>query len=104
VRHTRGLKDSVMAIRAQPVGSVFQRMPRLVRELSQKTGKKVAARDPRRDHRGRQDDHRAAERPADPHHPQLDRPRHRAAGGRIANGKPETGMIRSRPTSAAAAS
>jgi two-component system chemotaxis sensor kinase CheA len=41
VRHTRGLKDSVMAIRAQPVGSVFQRMPRLVRELSQKTGKKV---------------------------------------------------------------
>lgn len=41
VRHTRGLKDSVMAIRAQPVSSVFQRMPRLVRELSAKTGKKV---------------------------------------------------------------
>jgi two-component system chemotaxis sensor kinase CheA len=41
VRHTRGLKDSVMAIRAQPVSSVFQRMPRLVRELSSKTGKKV---------------------------------------------------------------
>ncbi len=41
VRHTRGLKDSVMAIRAQPVSSVFQRMPRLVRELSTKTGKKV---------------------------------------------------------------
>ena len=41
VRHTRGLKDSVMAIRAQPVSSVFQRMPRLVRELSVKTGKKV---------------------------------------------------------------
>src|ERR1051325_342 len=42
VRHTRGLKDSVMAIRAQPVSSVFQRMPRLVRELSAKTRKKVA--------------------------------------------------------------
>jgi two-component system chemotaxis sensor kinase CheA len=41
VRHTRGLKDSVMAIRAQPVSSVFQRMPRLVRELAVKTGKKV---------------------------------------------------------------
>jgi two-component system chemotaxis sensor kinase CheA len=41
VRHTRGLKDSVMAIRAQPVSSVFQRMPRLVRELSIKTGKRV---------------------------------------------------------------
>lgn len=37
--HTRELKDSVMAMRAQPVKSVFQRMPRLVRELSAKTGK-----------------------------------------------------------------
>jgi two-component system chemotaxis sensor kinase CheA len=39
--HTRELKDSVMSMRAQPVGIVFQRMPRLVRELSAKTGKKV---------------------------------------------------------------
>jgi len=38
---TRGLQDSVMAIRAQPVKSVFSRMPRLVRELAQKTGKKI---------------------------------------------------------------
>ena len=30
-----------MSMRAQPVGSVFQRMPRLVRELSMKTGKKI---------------------------------------------------------------
>jgi len=41
VQHTRELKDSVMSIRAQPVGAVFQRMPRLVRELSAKTTKKV---------------------------------------------------------------
>jgi two-component system chemotaxis sensor kinase CheA len=41
IHHTRELKDSVMSMRAQPVGSVFQRMPRLVRELSSKTGKKV---------------------------------------------------------------
>ncbi|MCW5681746.1 MAG: chemotaxis protein CheA [Xanthobacteraceae bacterium] len=41
IHHTRELKDSVMSMRAQPVGSVFQRMPRLVRELSAKTGKKV---------------------------------------------------------------
>lgn len=39
--HTRELKDSVMSMRAQPVGAVFQRMPRLVRELSAKTQKKV---------------------------------------------------------------
>jgi two-component system chemotaxis sensor kinase CheA len=38
---TRGLQDSVMAIRAQPVKSVFSRMPRLVRELASKTGKKI---------------------------------------------------------------
>jgi two-component system chemotaxis sensor kinase CheA len=39
--HTRELKDSVMSMRAQPIGAVFQRMPRLVRELAAKTGKKV---------------------------------------------------------------
>ncbi|KKC35875.1 hypothetical protein WH87_15000 [Devosia epidermidihirudinis] len=37
----RSLQDSVMAIRAQPVKSVFSRMPRLVRELATKTGKKI---------------------------------------------------------------
>ena len=41
VHHTRELKDGVMSMRAQPVGAVFQRMPRLVRELSVKTAKKV---------------------------------------------------------------
>lgn len=38
---TREIQDSVMAIRAQPVKSVFQRMPRLVREVAQMTGKRV---------------------------------------------------------------
>lgn len=38
---TRGLQDSVMSIRAQPVKTVFSRMPRLVRELGAKTGKKI---------------------------------------------------------------
>ena len=41
VHHTRELKDSVMSMRAQPVNAVFQRMPRLVRELATKTTKKV---------------------------------------------------------------
>jgi two-component system, chemotaxis family, sensor kinase CheA len=41
VHHTRELKDSVMSMRAQPVSAVFQRMPRLVRELATKTAKKV---------------------------------------------------------------
>jgi two-component system chemotaxis sensor kinase CheA len=38
---TREIQDSVMAIRAQPVKSVFQRMPRLVREVAALTGKQV---------------------------------------------------------------
>ena len=38
---TREIQDSVMAIRAQPVKSVFQRMPRLVREVAGMTGKRV---------------------------------------------------------------
>jgi two-component system chemotaxis sensor kinase CheA len=41
IHHTRELKDSVMSMRAQAIGAVFQRMPRLVRELATKTGKKV---------------------------------------------------------------
>jgi two-component system, chemotaxis family, sensor kinase CheA len=41
VHHTRELKDSVMSMRAQQVNAVFQRMPRLVRELATKTAKKV---------------------------------------------------------------
>jgi two-component system chemotaxis sensor kinase CheA len=38
---TRGIQDSVMAIRAQPVKSVFQRMPRLAREVASQVGKQV---------------------------------------------------------------
>jgi two-component system chemotaxis sensor kinase CheA len=38
---TREIQDSVMAIRAQPVRSVFQRMPRLVREVASMTSKQV---------------------------------------------------------------
>ena len=38
---TREIQDSVMAIGAQPVKSVFQRMQRLVREVAEATGKQV---------------------------------------------------------------
>ncbi len=37
----RELQEGVMAIRTQPVKSVFQRMPRLVRELAAQTSKQV---------------------------------------------------------------
>jgi len=38
---TRELQDSAMSIRAQPIGSVFSRVPRIVRELEAATGKRV---------------------------------------------------------------
>jgi two-component system chemotaxis sensor kinase CheA len=41
VHHTRELKDGLMSMRAQAVGTVFQRMPRLVRETAIKVGKKI---------------------------------------------------------------
>ena len=40
-QHSRELQEGVMAIRTQPVKSVFGRMPRLVRELSAQLGKEV---------------------------------------------------------------
>uniref|UniRef100_UPI002FDCFE1D chemotaxis protein CheA n=1 Tax=Novosphingobium sp. TaxID=1874826 RepID=UPI002FDCFE1D len=38
---TRDIQESAMAIRAQPIGSVFSRVPRILRELSASTGKHV---------------------------------------------------------------
>ncbi|MEK9212529.1 chemotaxis protein CheA [Sphingomonas sp. 2378] len=38
---TRELQDSTMAIRAQPMKTVFSRVPRIVRELEGETGKRV---------------------------------------------------------------
>ena len=43
-RHTRNLQEAVMAVRMVPISSVFQRFPRLVRELSQRLGKEVEIR------------------------------------------------------------
>jgi len=39
--HTRELQESVMAIRAQPIKSVFQRVPRMVRELASQLDKQI---------------------------------------------------------------
>ena len=91
---TRGLQDSVMAIRAQPVKSVFSRMPRLMRELAQKTGKKI-----RLEMIGENTeiDKTIIEQLSDPLTHMI---RNSADHGiespekRIAAGKPETGVIR----------
>lgn len=38
---TRDIQEGAMAIRAQPIGSVFSRVPRILRELAASTGKHV---------------------------------------------------------------
>ena len=38
---TRDIQESAMSIRAQPIGSVFSRVPRILRELAASTGKQV---------------------------------------------------------------
>ena len=59
---------------AQPVKSVFQRMPRLVREVGAMTGKPVRLLTEGEGNRARQDRHRTPDRSADPFDPQRHRP------------------------------
>lgn len=40
-RHTRALQEAVMSLRLMPIGFVFSRFPRLVRDLAQSLGKDV---------------------------------------------------------------
>jgi two-component system chemotaxis sensor kinase CheA len=91
---TRGIQDSVMAIRAQPVKSVFQRMPRLVREVAGQTRKQARL---LMDGEGTEVDKTVIERLADPITHML---RNAIDHGletpeeRIAAGKPEEGTVR----------
>jgi two-component system chemotaxis sensor kinase CheA len=91
---TREIQDSVMAIRAQPVKSVFQRMPRLVREVAAATGKRVRL---ATEGEGTEVDKTVIERLSEPithmirnaiDHG-LETPAERAAAG-----KPEEGLVR----------
>jgi len=89
---TREIQDSVMAIRAQPVRSVFQRMPRLVREVAAMTGKQVKL--VMDGEGGRQDRHRAHCRPAHPyaaqrHRPRAGKPREARGRGQVRRGHGE---------------
>jgi two-component system chemotaxis sensor kinase CheA len=91
---TRDIQDSVMAIRAQPVRSVFQRMPRLVRELASQTGKTVRL---VTEGEGTEVDRTVIERIADPlTHMIRNAIDHglESTAARLAAGKPEEGMVK----------
>jgi len=91
---TREIQDSVMAIRAQPVRSVFQRMPRLVREVAAMTGKQVRL---LTDGEGTEVDKTVIERIADPlTHMIRNAIDHglEPTEARVAAGKPEEGVVK----------
>ncbi len=90
---TREIQESVMAIRAQPVRPLFQRMARIVREVADATGKNVRL---KTEGEGAEVDRTVIERLADPlthmirnavDHG-LERP-----DARIASGKPAQGEV-----------
>ncbi|MBY6240576.1 chemotaxis protein CheA [Methylosinus sp. Sm6] len=91
---TRDIQDSVMAIRAQPVKPVFQRMSRTVREVAAMTGKSVRL---VMDGEGTEVDKTVIERLTDPLTHMIrnavdhgiERPE-----DRVAAGKPEEGSLR----------
>ncbi len=91
---SREIQDSVMAIRAQPVKSVFQRMSRLAREVAAMTGKQVRL---VTDGEGTEVDKTVIERLADPlTHMIRNAIDHglEDAAGRLAAGKPVEGTVR----------
>lgn len=91
---TREIQESVMAIRAQPVKPLFQRMARIVREVADATGKSVRL---RTEGEATEVDRTVIERLADP----LTHMIRNAVGHglespeiRLAAGKPATGEVR----------
>ena len=103
-RVSDGLQKGVLDTRMVPIGPLFERFRRVIRDLSLSSGKEVAAPDRRREDRARQADDRRAVRPADPHGPQLGRP---WPGAARASAKPPAspaqGRSRCRPRTAATA-
>jgi two-component system chemotaxis sensor kinase CheA len=91
---TREIQESVMAIRAQPVKSLFQRMSRIVREVCDATSKSARL---KVDGEGTEIDKTVVERLADPlTHMIRNAIDHglENAEGRIAAGKPLEGFVR----------
>ena len=78
-----------MSMRMVPIRQTFQKMARLVRDLSKQVGQDRRPRAGRRRHRARSQGRRGHQRPADAHGPQQRRPRHRVARRRaVPAGKP----------------
>ena len=76
---TTELQGSVMKTRMQPIGNVWNKLPRVVRDLAATCGKEVRIEMEGAGNRTGQDHHRSHQGPADAYRPQLGGSRHRAA-------------------------
>ena len=77
---TAELQEGVMKTRMQPIGNAWQKLPRIVRDLSRRTRQADRTGDARRRHRARPPGARPDQGSADPHGAQLRRPRPGDAG------------------------
>ncbi len=90
-RVSDGLQKGVLDTRMVPIGPLFERFRRVIRDLSHSSGQGSRARDRRREDRARQADDRRAVRPADPHGAQRGRPRTGDARGARGSGQAAAG-------------
>ena len=77
---TAELQEGVMKTRMQPIGNAWQKLPRVVRDLSAELGKADRARDGRRRNRARPSGSRTGQGSAHAPRAQLRRSRHRNPG------------------------
>ena len=77
---TAELQEGVMKTRMQPIGNAWQKLPRIVRDLSRRARQADRARDARRRDRARPPGARSDQGSAHPHGAQLGRSRPRDAG------------------------
>ena len=92
---TAELQEGVMKTRMQPIGNAWQKLPRIVRDLVERTRQADRARDARRRHRTRPPGARTDQGSADAHGAQLGRPRPRDARPSAAPpASPRQGTIR----------
>lgn len=72
---TTELQEGVMKTRMQPIGNVWTKFPRTVRDVATQCGKQVRIEMEGRENGTRQDHHRSHQRPADAHGAQRGGPR-----------------------------
>ena len=90
---TTELQEEVMKTRMQPIGNIWGKFPRTVRDVALGCGKQVEHRDGGQRDRTRQDHHRGDQRSAHASGAQFRRPRHRTSRGPGEGGKESDGTI-----------